>query len=175
MTFLFYTAVSVVIAVCQTSFFPNISIFRGFYDLLLPLVICIALYRPMRYNFVFILLVSYLADSFSGGPLGVYLTTYFWVYITIVGAANYLQIQGGVLVLFVVPASVAFQNIVSISVLALMLPGAGLPVDAMQVMTVEVVWAFFTGPFLLTICRRSGETWNHWTENLFVDRSSELG
>jgi hypothetical protein len=175
MTSLFFIIVSVAIVVFQTSFFPHIPILRGFYDLLLPMVICIALYRPMRYNFIFILLIAYLADSLSGGPLGLYLTSYFWVFITIAWVTNYLQIQGGILLLFVVPVSVFFQNIVSFTVLALMLPGAALPVNAMQIMSVEVFWAILTGPLVLAMFRRGSGLWNNWAETLFVDRRSELG
>ena len=85
-----YIGISIILVILQTTVLPNIPLAGQFYDLLIPMLVYLALFRPAHESLPFVFFLGLLMDNLSGTPFGLYLTTYFWLYIGVKMAAGYL-------------------------------------------------------------------------------------
>ncbi len=162
MTTLFYITVGVCLIVFQTIIAPASQIFDGFYDLIVPFIVYFSLFRPVRQAFLAVFVMGFIMDNLSGGPFGLYLTTYFWFFICIRWMVGYLRVSNTVLLPLVVVGSVLVENIIFLGTIAVLTPGAGFPKGAFDRVSEQVVWAFFTGALLLMLldyCQKQIEIW----------------
>ena len=83
MTYFLYTVVCLLVVVFQTTLPMHFAMFGGMYDLFLLFVIYLGFYRTIREGFPFVIFFGLAMDALSGGPFGLYLTGYFWLYISI--------------------------------------------------------------------------------------------
>ncbi len=84
MIYFIYIAVCLGMIILQTSVMPYVPLFHRFYDLVALFIIYLGLYRPVRESVLLIVFVSVVMDTLSGGPFGLYLTTYGWIYVGVV-------------------------------------------------------------------------------------------
>ncbi len=62
--------------IVQTTLLPDIPLFRGMYDLLIPFVILISICLPVGESLPFVLILGLIMDNLSGTPFGLYVTFY---------------------------------------------------------------------------------------------------
>ena len=122
MIYCFYIATSLFLVVLQTTVLPYVSLFAHFYDLLIPFIVYLALYRPVRETFLLVFLLGYLMDGLSGSPFGLYITIYFWLFLALRWITTFLRVGNTLLIAFVVPAGVVMEATVFFT--ALLLQGA---------------------------------------------------
>jgi cell shape-determining protein MreD len=63
----------------------------GIYDLLIPFVIFLSICLPARECLPFILVLGFIVDNLSGSPFGLYLTFYFWLFVSMRWVIKYLR------------------------------------------------------------------------------------
>jgi rod shape-determining protein MreD len=143
-----YLAAGLLLVICQTTLLPLLPVTRHFFDLLLPLVIYLAAFRPMHEALPFTLFLGVLVDNLSGGPFGLYLTSYVWLLIGARLAAMVVRAENPIMLVLLLIAAVAAQNGLFLAVL-----GSAGPADlsggfALRVMTEQIGWVLLIGPFL---------------------------
>ncbi len=162
MTYLFYAAVCLSLVVLETTILADTVIFGGVYDLLVPFVAYLGLYRSSKESLPVIGCVGFVMDSLSGAPFGLYLTVYFWIFAGIKWGMRYLQIRTSALVMFVVPMAVFMELILFMSVLLMQAP-AGVSVALLSKRHWgQLLLALLTGPFFLMfyeVCHIRIEKW----------------
>ena len=79
MSYFFNISVCLLLVILQTTIMPYLPPLDKFYDLLIPFIVYLSLSRPVRESLPFILFLGYIMDNLSGGPFGLYLTTYFGI------------------------------------------------------------------------------------------------
>lgn len=151
MTTVFFISVSVCLIVFQTIIAPASQMFDGIYDLMIPFVVYFSLFRPVRQTLLAVFLAGFIMDNLSGGPFGLYLTTYLWLFICIRWMVGYLRVSNTILLPLVVVGSVLVENIIFLGTITILTPGAGFPKGALGRVSEQFVWAFFTGSFLLML------------------------
>jgi cell shape-determining protein MreD len=166
MTILFYVCQCLCIVIFQSTIIPHVSMFDRLYDLLIPFVTYLGLYRPARESLPLIIIFGFIMDSLTGGAFGVYLTTYVWLYAGIRWATKLIDVRSGILILLVVSLAVLFENIVLLATFVLLKPGAQLPQSAFQVVFSQMIWAFLSGPLFLIFFDYTNKRWDLWTEKL---------
>ena len=67
MRFFFYIAICLGLVVCQTALIPRLPAMGNFFDLLLPLVVYLAAFRPLHESVPFVMFLGILMDNLSGG------------------------------------------------------------------------------------------------------------
>jgi hypothetical protein len=93
-------------------------------------------------------------DNLSGGPFGLYLTTYFWLYAGVKGTTMFIQVGNRLLIIaFIVAGGVLFENLISLGAFAFLGPRQQFAGDVIEIVTVQVFWAFFTGSLFLLFFR----------------------
>ena len=168
MTYCFYICACLCLIIFQTTIIPHISLFNNFYDLLIPFIIYLGLFRPTRESIFFILVPGFLMDNLSGGPFGLYVTTYLWLFIVVKLLIKYLYARNNILLLFIVAAGVLMENIIFI--INISMSGHNSQFLAITIRTVifQVLWAVFTGFFLLTFLNHIHSKLEKWFNNLIV-------
>jgi len=162
MTVLFYAIVSVALIIFQTIVRPGIPLLAGFYNPLTPFVVYLTLFRPARETVPVALSLGIIMDSLSGGPFGLYLTTYLWVFICIKWMVGYLRVSNTLLLPLVIVAGVLIENLIFLSAIALLVPGSYLPREAPVKVSEQLLWAFFTGMVLVVLLDYFWKRWVKW-------------
>ena len=153
MIYCFYIAISIFLVILQTTVLPHIPLTGHFYDLLIPLLIYLTLYRPPHESLPFVFFLGLLMDNLSGTPFGLYLTTYLWIYIGVKMVASYLRVGNRILMALIVCGGVLMQNILTIGS-ALLIDSAWLPPgDTVAIIGSQLLWALITGPLILVLFR----------------------
>jgi len=163
MTFGFHLLLCFALILLQTTIFPVVPLLRFFYDPIIPFVIYLALNRPIREGLPAAFILGFVQDGLSGAPLGLFLTSYLWLYAGMRWATYLIQVESRMqaALLAVVPAGVLFQNLVFwTDILGLLPDPPRLTGPAVKAMAVQVLWAATTGPFVLIGIGRLQRLWS---------------
>jgi hypothetical protein len=66
MIYCFYVAACLFLVILQTAVLPHLPLLNSFYDLLIPFIIYLALYRPLREGLLLVILLGFIMDNISG-------------------------------------------------------------------------------------------------------------
>lgn len=158
----FYMTVSLCLIIVQTIVRPAIPWLSGFYDLLTPFIVYCCLFRPMRESAPTVLIVGFIMDNLSGGPFGLYMTTFIWLFICIQWLVKFLRIRNTLLLAPVVVGSVVLENLITLGALVVLTPDGRMPHGAVWVVTQQIMWAVLTGPVLLGLMQYGQQQWEGW-------------
>jgi rod shape-determining protein MreD len=156
MSYCFNISVCLFLVILQTTVMPYLSLFNRFYDLLIPFIIYLGLSRPVRESLPFVFFLGFIMDNLSGGPFGLYLTTYFWFFIGVIGITKLIQVGNRPFILILIAvAGVLTENLIFLGTFAIFSPDHQFSGDAAKIITIQVLWAVFTGPLFLMIFRKA--------------------
>ena len=163
MTYLVYFFTCLCFVIVQTSIMPLVPLFDRFYDLVCIVVIYLSLFRPVRESLPVILFYGLFMDNLFGGPFGLYLTTYLWLFICIRWLMTFLQLHSYLLLTLVVVFGILLENLIFIGTIAVLKSSPGVPADSVRVIGGQVAWAVFTGPSLLFLFQHLQKRWMRWS------------
>jgi cell shape-determining protein MreD len=135
--------------ILQTTILPYFSVFHGIYDLLIPFVIFICIYLPLRESLPFVLILGLVMDNLSGSPFGLYLTFYFWLLVGVRWIIRFLRVGNNFLLSLVAVVAVLIENILIIGTFALSGSDWQLPADIFRNIALQFFWAIVTVPLFL--------------------------
>jgi rod shape-determining protein MreD len=135
---------------------PYLPLLDKFYDLLIPFIVYLSLSRLVRESLPFVLFLGFIMDNLSGGPFGLYLTTYFWLYVGVKGITAFIQVGNRLLIItFIVASGVLFENLILLGAFAILGSRQQFAGGALEIVAVQVLWAVFTGSLLLLFFRNA--------------------
>jgi cell shape-determining protein MreD len=153
-----FIGICLFLIILQTTILPYFSVFSGIYDLLIPFVILMCIYLPLRESLPFVLILGLIMDNLSGSPFGLYLTFYFWLLVGVRWIITFLRVGNKFLLSLVAVVAVLVQNILIIATFALSGSGWQLPADVLKNIALQFFWAMATIPLflfcLLTLLKR---------------------
>ena len=156
MSYFFNISACLFLVILQTTIMPYLPLLDKFYDLLIPFIVYLSLSRPIRESLPFILFLGFIMDNLSGGPFGLYLTTYFWLYVGVKGITMFIQVGKRLLIIaLIVAGGVLFENLISLGAFALLGSRQQFAGDALEIVTIQVLWAIFTGSLFLLFFRNA--------------------
>lgn len=162
MKYFFYAFICLVSILIQTTVIHYFGVLSGFYDLFLPIVIFLGLYRNSRESIPVILSLGIIMDNLYNGPFGLYITVYLWLYAAIRWSSVYFHVRNKPFMIFAVAAGVLFENLVFIGSFILFNPDTHFPGNITENTFAQILWAFLTGPFFLIFINRAYNTWTGW-------------
>ncbi|WP_054031919.1 hypothetical protein [Desulfatitalea tepidiphila] len=169
MTVLFYIMVSLCLVLVKTTLIPGMPLFEKFYDLLIPILIYLSFFRTKLEGVPIVLFFGFIIDSLCGGPMGLYLIIYLWIYIGMRWAARFFYTGSVFLLSLAVAIGVAFENAILLIYMAFLAPSASIPVDALETVVLQILWALVTGPAILVIIGWAQKQLDSWNAKIFVD------
>ena len=135
--------------ILQTTILPYFNAFSGIYDLLIPFVILICIYLPIRESLPFVLILGLIMDNLSGSPFGLYLTFYFWLFVGVRWIMKFLRVGNNFFLSLVALVAVLAENILIIGTFALSGSDWQLPADVIKNIALQFFWAMVTVPIFL--------------------------
>ena len=171
MKFCFHIFISLCLVIFQTTVMPYYPFFEKFYDLLSPFIIYLSLFHSVRDSLPVVLFLGFVMDTLSGGPFGLYLSTYVWLFIGVRWIINFLHVGNSFLWPFVIAAGVFMQNCIYIGAIAMLEPGSRFSSATVNLVAVQVFWAIFTGPIFLLSFNYLHGRWDKWLKQVFVKKS----
>lgn len=166
MNFLFYMGLSLILVILKTTLMPYFSMFDQFYDILIPFVFFLGLYRPVRESIPFILLLGFTLDSLSGGPFGIFMTTYFWLLVLTRWVVTFLHAGNKGLWLIAVAIGVLIENFIVIATILWLGETSDLPAGWGGRLVAQLLWALGTGPFLIIAISTLHSKWRGWVDRM---------
>jgi len=166
MNILFYMGLSLILIILKTTLMPYFSMFDQFYDLLIPFVFYLGLYRPAREGIPFILLLGFTLDSLSGGPFGIFLTTYFWMFVLTRWVVTFLHAGNKGLWLIAVAAGVLIENLIIIATILWLGEASELPLGWSDRVVTQLLWSLSTGPVLIIVISMAHRKWSGWANRI---------
>jgi rod shape-determining protein MreD len=152
MSYFFNISVSLFLVILQTAVLPELPLLDRFYDLMIPFVVYLGLARPVRESLPFVFLIGFIMDNLSGSPVGLYLTTYFWLFAGVKGITKLLQVGNRpLIVMLIVAAGVLIENLIFWGTLTILGPDRQIAENAAKSLSVQVLWAILTGPVFLIL------------------------
>jgi len=145
MNYFFAFLTGLFLILIQTGIFPCFYVFQNFYDLLIPLILFFALYRPMRESIAIVIFWGIVMDSLSGGPFGIYLTTYLWMLVIVKWVITFLAISNTVILIFIVALGVLLENLFYFAPTALAEGGFNFNFSNLYGVFIQILWAILTG------------------------------
>ena len=170
MTYCFHFLTCFFLVILQTTVMPYFSVFDRFYDLLFPFIVFLSLFRSPRESLPVVLFFGFVMDTLSGGPFGLYLTTYLWLFFGVKWMITFLDIGDSVLLPFVVAVGVLIQNLIFVWAIAVFNPVSLSFSSAVNTIAVQVLWAILTGPILLIFFNYSHAKWDKWINEVFAKK-----
>ncbi|MEJ2039184.1 MAG: hypothetical protein P8X55_09650 [Desulfosarcinaceae bacterium] len=151
MTVLFYILTSLCLVIIKTTLIPGMPFLEKFYDLLIPIVVFLAYFRSTREGVPIVLFFGIIMDSLCGGPMGLYLVTYLWLYLAVWGLSRFLHAGNLMVLTITVACGVVFEILVLLGYMAFLAPNASIPEDALKTIVLQILWALLTSPVILAI------------------------
>lgn len=108
--FLFYFGITLVLIIVQTSILPGFSVFSQGFDLLFVIVLSLSLRFSHPAIGVAVFLLGCAMDSVSGGPFGLYISAYVWIYILVRSLKSLVHLENIVFLICMSAVAVAVEN-----------------------------------------------------------------
>jgi len=107
----------------------------------------------------------------SGGPFGLYITAYVWLFIGVRWAITFLHVGDSMLLPFVVALGVLMENFIFVVTSAMFEQSSRVSEAMVSTIIVQVLWAIFTGPLFLMFFNYSHRRWDRWLNEIFVKKN----
>lgn len=169
MTIVFYILVSLCLVLIKTTLIPGMPLFDKFYDLLLPIIIYLSFFRSKVEGVPIVLFFGVIMDSLCGGPMGLFLIIYIWLYVGMRWLAQFLHTGSVLLLALAVAIGVVFEISILLGYMALLAPRASIPVDAGETVVLQIMWALVTGPMIMMIIAWFQKQLDFWRSRIFAD------
>jgi len=174
MSLLLYMIVGLLLAIIQTTLIHGIPVLRGIHDLLLLLVVYAGLFRPFRESILLAVIMGFVMDSLSGGPLGLYVAAYFWICVSIIWLMTFLHVHNRLLLPFVFVAAVMMESLIFLGGSVLLIPDARFPESGLAALILPVVWVVFTGPLFVLSANAIHQRIAAWYGEYLADKRDGL-
>ncbi len=168
MSYCFHISACLCLIIFQTTILPCLSLSNTFYDLLALYIVYMGLFFSVREGIPVALITGSVMDSLSGGPFGLYLTAYLWLFIGVRQLTKFFHVSNYILLPFVVAAAVLIENVILFGTFAMLEPGMQFSLSAINSVAMQVVWAICTGPFIILFYNFTYKRWNRLFNNLIA-------
>ena len=148
-----YIGISLVLVVCRTTLLPGAPATENFFDLFLALMVYLAVFRPLHESIPLLLFAGILMDTLSGGPFGLYLTSYVWLFIALRLAALVIRVDAPIPLVILMAAGVLLQNLIFVLTMTAFEATRLGPGDMIRTFTEQVGWVLLAGPLLAVLMR----------------------
>jgi hypothetical protein len=162
MNIVFHLTVGLVLLIVQTTLLPQTALVPAGYDLLIAYTVYLGLHRRVKEGLPVVLAFGIAVDGLSGGPVGLFLTTYAWLYWIARWVIRFIHPRNRLLNLLAVAFGVALEHLIYMSTTAMLGAGALIPAPPLRAAVIQLLLALGTGGLLLSLLdclQRAFEGW----------------
>lgn len=167
MAYLVYIPLAILLIVMQTVVLPVFFLISNSYDLLLILVLFLAFYRPHSEGVPMVIILGFLSDCFSGGPFGLFTTTYIWLYVGVKSVVQYFLVDSWFVLLAAILSGVLLEHATVWLSLIMKQSQWHLAPGSFRTAVYQIIWALLTGPLIFHMLKSFFKTWDSWFSRRF--------
>ncbi|HID29564.1 MAG TPA: hypothetical protein EYP19_06110 [Desulfobacterales bacterium] len=146
-----YLVLGLLTVVAQTTVL-KLPIFQGvFYDLLIPLVVFLSVNLPNRKGVLVVVILGIIMDLLSGGIFGLYLTIYFWIFLSVKNLSKYFDVDKALFQSVLIGVCVFGEHLVFCISAAAPWKGSRLLAAQTAPVVLQTAFAVLTGPGVLIL------------------------
>lgn len=174
MTFLIYTLFCLLLILIQTVILPFFFHVVSCYDLILVFILYLGFYRPLMEGLSLVILLGCLMDCFSGGPFGIYMTTYLWLYAFLRGTVQYLHVNSRIVIPVAMLSGVVLENLIVLLTVFMGQSGLTPSYVPLKIFGYQLMWALLTGPAIFLMIKAIHQEIDQWvTMNIGRDKNHD--
>jgi len=151
MHFLVYFIFSVLLLSIQTTLLPAFPRFFAQYDLMIPFVVYLTLFRSSNGILPVVLISGCLMDLLSGGSIGIYISAYILILICFRHAKVYFHFKNAILFQIVIILSVLIENIIFALVIFFQTFTFHFSFYSGCILVTQLLWALVSSPLIYYI------------------------
>ena len=162
MIYCLYIGVSLGLIILQATLIPLLPFSDKIYDLLVPYVLYLGLFRPAWKTLPIIILLGLVMDNLSGGPFGLFTSIYFWLFLGAIWMRTFIHASNMFLLPIVVACGVLLENVVFLVMVTIFESDFLFPEDTLRIATMRVLSALGTSPIFLIFYNYTHNRWDRW-------------
>jgi len=128
--------------------FPDII---SFYDILIPFVVYLSLFRSLSAGLSVVLIIGFFMDMVSGAPNGIYMAIFMIVFLMFRNITAYFHAQETLLFTVCTAVGVLVENLIFCLLLILAQADLHILINAIQVVIVQLIWVILTAPLIFRV------------------------
>jgi cell shape-determining protein MreD len=167
MAYLAYIPLSLFLIVMQTVVLPVLFFVENSYDLMLIMVLFLGFYRSGAESIPVVFLLGFLSDCFSGGPFGLYTTTYLWLYVGVKSVVQFLHVDSWFVLLSGILSGVVLEHATVWLSLTMRQSQWHLSANSFKTAVYQIIWALLTGPLIFHMIKNFFFIWDLWFRKRF--------
>jgi cell shape-determining protein MreD len=169
----FYFLICLVFVIIRTTILP-LSLLKGF-DILLPVVIFLGFFRPVKEGIPVILIFGLVMDGISGPAFGFYLSAYGWLYVILQGTKQFLQVKNVLMLSLMTVAGVLLENfILNLMIVEnLFHPYLSVLTGVLKIGESQAAVGMILGPVLILSMQKLHGAWHSRIFRIFAGRNEE--
>jgi len=125
--------------------FPKII---SFYDILIPFVVYLSLFRSLFAGLFVVLVIGYFMDMVSGAPNGIYMATFMIIFLMFRNITAYFHAQETLLFTICTAVGVFAENLIFCLLPILAHTELDILVNALWLFVVQLIWVLLTAPLI---------------------------
>ena len=173
MYYIFYFLAGIVLIILQTTVFPRFLIFKNFYDIFIPFVIYISVFRSFWEGLGFIFCFGWIIDSLFGGPFGLHISVYFWMHIIIKWTIEFFDFQNFIVLFMLVFLSVLIENFIFFLTVSILKESFLLLEDYVTIFLNQIIWASVSGVFFIFVFKYIHQGFDSLCNLLILENKEE--
>jgi len=161
-TYFFYVSVCLLLTVVQTTVMPQLlPCGRCTYDLMVPFILYLGIFRPIRESLAVIFFAGFVTDNFSAAPFGLYSIIYLWLFAGTKWLVTFLHVGNRILLPLIAGTGVLAENIMFFATFTvIMRTDSRIPADPFGILWEQTLWAAVTGMFLIMMFLYTQKKWD---------------
>ncbi len=172
--YIFYFIICLILIIIQSTAIPFLPESIKCYDLLILFVLYVGLFKEVLSTFVVVFILGLIMDLLSGGGFGLYISAYFWIFISARMLIRFLDAGSLIVLPVAVVGGVILENLIFLLPVFLTNSSLYFMKIALYTVAIQILIAVFTGPLLIMFLYTLNIKW----EKLFAkiaQKRSDIG
>ena len=162
MAYFVYIGVGLSLLLIQTVILPTLFHITNGYDLILIIVLYMGFHRSLPESIPVILIMGLLMDCLSGGPFGIYLTVYGWLFVGVRTTLQFLHADSWIVLPVAVLAGVILENLAVFLAMSFGNSELMFSYESVKIISSQMIWAVFTGPIIFILIKSAHGFYENW-------------
>ena len=148
MRYVFYLIFGILLIGLHTAVLSDLPAIISFYDILIPFVVYLSLFRGFPAGLSVVLIIGFVLDMVSAAPNGIYMTTFMTVFLMFRNITAYFHARETVLFTACTAAGIGIENLIFTTFRILSQMDLDVSFTAFQIVIVQFIWVLLTGPLI---------------------------
>ncbi|MFO7963971.1 MAG: hypothetical protein R6U50_08625 [Desulfobacterales bacterium] len=159
MIYVFHICIGILLITLQTSVIPLLPVRFEFYDILIPVVIYLGFFRPIRETIPILVFLGLMMDGISGTAFGFYLSSYVWIALAVIVIKQFFLTRNLLLLSIVTMLGVLIEHAIWFLMENVFEFKLHELTGIIRVAPLHLIVAAVTGPFIIIVLVRLQRFW----------------